>query len=260
MISVYTSGIKAERGFFFQLLTWGKTSQDSELIVQLGFFFFVLASHHNFNCIAISCFYYPSIATKWRASMAILVLTVLLDDTQSRFERRTPAAFSQLIYGLADVATLSGSPPVAPTCKPVQCDALSILPYVGGESLRQSRLNYIIVKAPWLPPKCAKKTPPTHTSAPRWSAHPRTVALGWDMRGWKKKNGALPRWEHPSVVGGWRVWREWRDWGSEPRLESDLPLPPEAISHPGGWGAQSFFQCKLSIWVFKGQINIIPLH
>lgn len=103
--------------------------------------------------------------------MAILALTVLLDDTLSLLERLAPAPFSQLIYCLADDATLSGSPPVAPACRPVQCDALSILPYVGGESLRQSRLNYIIVKALLLPPrlrpKWAKKnTTHTHSSSP----------------------------------------------------------------------------------------------
>lgn len=129
--------------------------------------------------------------------MAILVLTVLLDDTQSLFERRAPAAFSQLIYGLADVATLSGSPPVAPTCKPVQCDALSILPYVGAESLRQSRLNYIIVEALPLPPPpdCLQNVPKKH--------HPHTHQLPgglliqgqlhWvEIRG-GEKTAALPR-------------------------------------------------------------------
>lgn len=156
------------------------------------------------------------------------------------FERLTPAPFSQLIYCLADAPALSGSPPVAPTCGSVLRDAPSIIPHMGGESFRQSRLNYIIVRAPptpptWVPPKCSKKHhPPTHTSAPRWSAHPRTLVPGWDIGA---GGGGLPRWEHPSVAAEWKVRRECTARGSEPRLEN-LPLSAEAISHPGGWGAQ----------------------
>lgn len=183
------------------------------------------------------------------------------------FERLTPAPFSQLIYCLVDIPALSGSPPVAPTCGSVQRDAPSIIPHMGGESLRQSRLNYIIVRAPpdsthLSSSKMLQKTPPTHTHI----SSPVVCSSKDACAGLRYGGGGTARCLDESI----RLWRQSGRCGGSAQPEAvkrgsratfhSLQRPSVTREAEELKENQLVFQCKSSIWVFKGQINIIPLH